>query len=509
MRLWLCLLGLSVPCFCSYSDQVEESWLDLRTAYRKYLPDEWTDVPDPKSDESKSINVTAILIKRNRTDFDENWSERRKDRSYPEDSDISESRRRWLKQMNFRTKDEYSWECNSSEYREFQVSLEKKLAIEANRTDVFEDDIDDLWDMYMANKTAPPNFPLAYSPRFMCDAYRKYSLAYYNITIPTTKHWLLEPLTGSDGIHYDRAMERIRKYNISKNDPVRIGQIERYIEHGMKGKDLNRSKDIVRHFISLKRKMGVTLNWTIPPYSISKEVENMKVPDTVEVMKKFEKGLNEYDDLGDSGSPDFEKLLKDETFEDSLERTTTQRTTKKSVRIVTKQTEDRGTPFSLPYKYEFPQRDNYNPETTPEDSPPVKNPQQTSSSTAHVKETPQPTSSETPHVKETPKPTSSEKPLERQNVETKHSSRENLHVRDRAQESSNVKPGEREVTKDIPQNQGQPEYTANPKIKLNATESALRNEKILHHPAVKFLRKHKNKFLIGGIVCLAAAKIIT
>ncbi|KAL1465694.1 hypothetical protein WDU94_005243 [Cyamophila willieti] len=319
MRVWLCLLSVGIASVghcqdgLSNIDLIDEV-LDLRTVYRKYLPDELTDIPDPGSDESKSINMTAFQIKKNivnyNTEIPKNSTATRVDWDAISDNDpdMSESGKRFMNKFRYKKADSYSWEYTSSEIRKFDESFERRMRIE-NETanDVFEDDVSDLWDKYMANKTAPPGFPLDYSPRFMNKQYRAHSLAYYNITVPTTLHWIYAPLTGEQGILYDKAVERKRMFEINKNNTKRVEAINRYIDNYLKDKNMKRSKDVVRAFIGLKRKVGKQVNWTIPPYSIEEELRRMKVPDTQEAIEKC---MNDTSDINkEDQSPDLSKVV--------------------------------------------------------------------------------------------------------------------------------------------------------------------------------------------------------
>uniref|UniRef100_A0A8D8V7S8 Uncharacterized protein n=1 Tax=Cacopsylla melanoneura TaxID=428564 RepID=A0A8D8V7S8_9HEMI len=445
MRVWLCLLGLGIASVSQCDDgnnlDIIDEVLDLRTAYRKYLPDELTDIPDPASDESRSINISAVQIKKNivgcNTDIPKNSTATRIDWNALSDNDpdMSESGKQWMNKLRYKPQDSYSWEYTSSEMRKFKDTFERRIGIE-NQTadDVFQDDISDLWDKYMANKTAPPGFPLDYSPRFMNKQYREYSLAYYNMTVPTTLHWLYAPLTGDQGILYEKAVERKRLFKINKKNTTRVEAINRYIDNYLKDKNLNRTKDVVRAFIGLKRKVGKQLNWTIPPYSIDEELQRMKVPDSKEVIEKC---LNESNAREEDQSTDLSKMVdtyfksKELWFkvgEEKKEKETTLGRVTRPKQAATDAPTTTKKHHHHPKEDAKPQHDaRHDPDPTPDEIPPL---EQTDSSTLGKKVT-----SARPHA-------------------------------------------------------------------------PVKNNKFINHTAVKFLHKHKNKFLIGGIACLVAAKIL-
>lgn len=452
----MCLLGLGVACHCQYDDAQVARVIDLRTAYRKYIPEEFRDFPEPSS-ESRSVNITAVQIEKNKT-FDGDWSAQRERGEFVEDSAISESGRKWLKRIHNRGKDSYSYEYNSSEWRKFEQSVERKRASEENNTDVFEEDISHLWDKYMANKTAPPGFNLAYSPRFMNRAYRRYSLSVLNLTLPTTQHWLNLPLTGDQGIKFDRAMERLRQFEINKKNATRIAMVDKFLEDQMKGKNLSRMKDIVRHYIGLRRRIGAQLNWTMATISISAELDKMKVPDTNEEIRKFQEQESE---IAEVEPPDFDKIIKEmeERTPESEERVTQARVTQKA----TEATLYPPSPVSSIFNFKLnPGAFHVEPKQNPEDAFKPAGQESKEATKAEVKEEPP---SEKPDVRQQPEHTASERPDSIEIVSTPHS---------------------------------KPESTRPPSS----------NNTLTNHPAAKFLHKHKNKFLIGGIACLVAAKIL-
>lgn len=491
MRVWLCLLSLGVSsCLCFDSDiSYDGNVIDYRTKYRQFLPEILKDIPDP-SDESQPINLTEFRIRHNNTRYkNANWFE--------EDSldnpAISESKRRWLRRMNPKAKNEYSWECNSSDYRKYQKSLERRNWKEGNTTDVFEDDISDLWDMYMANKTLPPDFPLPYSPPLMFPAYRRLSLSYCNITVPTTQHWLLGPLTGDQGVQYDIEMERYRKYNISKNDPEKVAAADRFLENDMKGKKLNKTKDFVRYFIDLRRRLGVTLNWTRPTISISRELEKMCVPDTEEVLNKFKEAQGVSEEID---PPDIEKYLRendDKPFEDSGQRKTTKRTTKHS--IIKKEQErvkEQETPPPMTmFVYQ------YNPYHHDKVTGSQEMQEETAPATPNKPEEPKAVKTEEPTRTKKPEPVKTERILTKapetstthKPIQSDISKSEEIQQHPSSQHSSSGK-----------HHTGS---TAKPRLDTLSFEEKYRN-----HTAVNFLHKHKNKFLIGGMACLIAAKVL-
>lgn len=494
MRVWLCLLSLGITsCSCDSELSYVDAVVDLRTKYRQFLPEQLTDIPDPLDEESQELNLTGIHDKYKKAGYNcDNWSQK----DSRDDPNISEQKREWMKRMNPRVKNEYSWEYNSSEYRKYQKSLERRMWVEGNTTDVFEEDLSDLWDLYMANRTLPPNFPLAYSPPFMFQKYREYSLSYYNITVPTTKHWLLGPLTGDDGVQYDIAVERYRKYNISKTNPEKVAAANRFLENDMKGKKLNKTKDIVRYFIDLRRRLGVTLNWTQPTISISHELKNMNVPDTQEILNKLEK---EQPISKEIEPPDIEAYLRNYNSKEILvsgeRKTTESESTTENVGQEKRETTEMETPTpETIFVYQFnpisraafraatDDREDFGPTTAV-----------SSKLEASVK---------------TEKPASSTEKSEKVTTEK---------ILSKAPEST-CSTSHKPIQSDVPKpekTQQQPKSahrSSSDRYHSSTTKSKLGTplefeDKYRNHTAVKFLHKHKNKFLLGGMVCLIAAKV--
>lgn len=422
------------------------------------MPEELQDlVCDEKEQENRHVNLSQLVIPEKSVAGSLEYNSD----SYVEDLNVPEEKRKWNKAARWVPKSENRDEYNSSEYEKFLHSLEEKYAREDNNTEVFNNDLDDLWDLYMANKTLPPGFPLSYSPRFMNEGYRRYSLSFNNTPYTRTPYWILQPLTGDQEIKYQKAIERIRKFNISKNDPKRVKEINDFMERGMRGKISNSSKfkNIVRHFIELRRTIGDQLDWEKPTISVSKELDKMGVPDTQELLAKCLEGTQ---DPGDSISPADESLLYRTMIEKdtrTTEKITKARLTKFPMSTVAStQTRKRKpgfqffTGFNGPFKTPNILLDDFVVDS-------VMATANTSSAKLSVDTT------------------------------TITSNAPNVHEQD------------------VPLAHEVQDTTCN---QQNATEKPWpRPNPLLKTPTAQFLHRHKNKFLVGGVACLVLAKLLS